>query len=232
MSRDLLVRHFRQIVVWPLQLMPVSAGPVQRHWELLDAAPDCEWAEVVDEFCEDPQAFQERHYREFVTFLPYAQRFLYGSSAGQERSRRRGEGSIRTYRRRGIHAARITFERGGPAWTFRVAHADLRFFLDADVALLAFEMHASDLPLDVAQNTMFRFGRAYPGFWEKNGDGGNCPYSVEWLDVDGRVLSASDYSDRGKYLEFVGRHRAPCTAAHWDFLLRLRRGTRRGDGHE
>jgi hypothetical protein len=220
MSRDLVVRHFRQIALWPVQLMPVRTGPVQRHWELLDAMPQCEWTEVVDEFCEDSRAFQERHYREFVTFLPYAQRFLYGSAAGQESSRRTGEGSIRTYRRSAVHAARITFEPGRPAWTFRIAHVDLHFFVDADVALLAFEMHADDLPLDVAQNTMFRFGRAYPGFWEKNGDGGNCPHSVEWLDAGGAVLASSDYADRGKYLEFVARHRAPCTAAHWDYLLR------------
>jgi hypothetical protein len=81
-------------------------------------------------------------------------------------------------------------------------------------------MCADDLPLDIAQNTLFRFGRAYPGFWEKNGDGGNCPHSVEWLDADGRVLASSDFADRGKYLEFVARYRAACTAAHWDFLLR------------
>jgi hypothetical protein len=219
LSRDLVVRHFRQIALWPLQLMPVRAGPVQRHWELLDA-PDGSWSEVVDEFCEDPRAFQERHYREFVTFLPYAQRFLYGSSTGQEISRRNAQASIHTYRRGDIRTARITLEPGGPAWTFQVAHVDLHFFVDADVALLAFEMHADDLPLDVAQNTMFRFGRAYPGFWEKNGDGGNCPHSVEWLDAGGAVLASSDYADRGKYLEFVARHRAPCIASHWDYLLR------------
>jgi hypothetical protein len=198
MTSEPVVRHFRQIALWPVQLMPVRTGPVQRHWELLDSMPDCAWTEVVDEFCEDPRAFQERHYREFVTFLPYAQRFLYGSAAGQESSRRSGEASIRTYRRRDVRAARITLERGGPAWTFRIAHADVHFFLDADVALVAFEMYADDLPLGVVQNTMFRFGRAYPGFWEKNGDGGNCPHSVEWLDADDRILASSDFADRSK----------------------------------
>jgi len=220
MSRDLLVRHFRQIVLWPVQLMPVRNRALQGHWELLDEAPGCPWTEVADEFCEDPRAFQERHYREFVTFLPYAQRFLYGSAAGQESSRRRAVDSIRTYRRRDIRSARIAFEHGGPSWTFRIAHVDLHFFLDADVALVAFEMHADDLPLDVVQDIMFRFGRAYPGFWEKSGDGGNCPYSVEWLDEGGAVVASSDFADRGKYLGFVARNRAPCTAAHWDYLLR------------
>ena len=37
MARSLLVRHFRQIVVWPLQLMPLRRGEqVQRHWEALE----------------------------------------------------------------------------------------------------------------------------------------------------------------------------------------------------
>ena len=57
MSRDLLVRHFRQIVLWPVQLMPIRNRKVQGHWELLDEAPECPWSEVVDEFDEDPQAF-------------------------------------------------------------------------------------------------------------------------------------------------------------------------------
>jgi phage terminase large subunit len=41
-----------------------------------DASP---WCEVVDEYTGDASGhFQERHYNEFVTFLPYVQRFLYG----------------------------------------------------------------------------------------------------------------------------------------------------------
>jgi hypothetical protein len=43
---------------------------------------------------------------------------------------------------------------------------------------------------------------------------------VEWLDGDGRALASSDFSARRKYLEFVARHRAPCIAEHWDYLLR------------
>jgi hypothetical protein len=98
MARDLVVRHFRQIVLWPFQLMPVRTGQVQRHWEVLEGlGSDCPWSEVADEFCEDPREFQERHYREFVTFLPYTQRFLYGSSVGQEASRQMaGRASTRT----------------------------------------------------------------------------------------------------------------------------------------
>ncbi len=216
-----LIRHFRQIVLWPLQLMPVRIGsPVQRHWEVLDqlgaASP---WQEVADEFCENPAEFQERHYKEFVTFLPYTQRFLYGSSAGQESSQRLADPSIHVYRRRDVHGLRITFESGETAWQFKVAHVDLNFFHDADLVMLAIEIVADDLPLPVAQDTLFRFGRAYPAFWDSRGQGGNCPHLVEWLSEDGTVLARSDYGARSRYLEFVGRHRTPCNSAHWDWLL-------------
>ena len=83
---DLVVRHFRQILLWPLQLMPVKAGAqIQRHWEYLDQAGDNPWREVADEFTGDPSEFKERHYAEFVTFLPYVQRFLYGEGVGAQR---------------------------------------------------------------------------------------------------------------------------------------------------
>jgi len=96
-SPNLLVaRHFRQIMVWPLQLMPLRAGDqVQRHFEALEqVGPDNPWREVQDEFTGDPTQFQERHYREFVTFLPYVQRFLYGQGRSSSTLRGYGESPI------------------------------------------------------------------------------------------------------------------------------------------
>lgn len=40
-----------------------------------DASP---WRDVVDEYASETGRFQERDYSEFVSFLPYVQRFLYG----------------------------------------------------------------------------------------------------------------------------------------------------------
>jgi len=70
---DKIVRHFRQILLWPVQLMPIrDAAPIQKHWELLQTMErDNPWRALVDEFTGDPNQFQERHYSEFVTFLPY-----------------------------------------------------------------------------------------------------------------------------------------------------------------
>jgi hypothetical protein len=66
-----VVTQFREILLWPLQLMPLKEGlQIHHHWELLTSAENSPWEELLDEFVVDPAQFQERHYREFVTFLP------------------------------------------------------------------------------------------------------------------------------------------------------------------
>jgi hypothetical protein len=221
-SRDLTVRHFRQIVLWPLQLMPLRpAEQVQRHWCALEAVGTASpWKEVADEFCANPADFQERHYKEFVTFLPYVQRFLYGSRVGQETAASNDEASIRVYRREDVAQVRVALLSGAEPITFEVAHCDLYFFLDADIAVLALEICANDIPLYAALDTLYRFGRAYPSYWENSGQGGSCPCRVEWLARDGATLATSDFSAREKYLSFVGRYRTSGLASHWEYLLR------------
>lgn len=65
------VKQFRQILLWPLRLMPVR-GSEHEHakpWKLLadmgDASP---WREVVDEYGGEHGHFHERHYNEFRLF--------------------------------------------------------------------------------------------------------------------------------------------------------------------
>lgn len=218
----MIVRHFRQTVVWPLQLMPLRPGEqVQRHWKALEGIETGNpWKEVDDEFCANPADFHERHYREFVTFLPYVQRFLYGSRAGQETAATEGEASIHVYRRHDVRQARVTYTPDGEPTTFDIAHVDLHFFLDADIAILTFEMHAHDVSLERAQDTLFRFGRAYPAYWEPNQQGGSCPHKVEWLDESGAVLACSDFEAKAKYLSSVASYRTTRLAQHWEFLLK------------
>jgi hypothetical protein len=219
-SNSIVVRHFRQIVLWPLQIVPdKQTGKLQRHWETLSSiTEDNPWREVVEEFDCDPAEFKERYYREFVTFLPFVQRFLYGSKVGLDSARREGEPSLRIYRRHDIRRVRITYS-DGATLTFEVGNVDLYFFLDADIALHVFEIHIDDISLERAQDTMFRFGRAYPGFWDVTGEGANCPRRVEWLDSAGAVRAVSDYGERRRYLEHVARHRTARLAAHWEYLL-------------
>jgi hypothetical protein len=214
------IRHFRQVVLWPLQLMPVKPGvPVQRHWEALEAdGASALWKEVRDELNSESREIRERYYKEFVTFLPYVQRFIYGSVAGQEAAIRGSERSMRVFRRNDVLAVRVTND-DGSTLAFEVDEVALYFFLDADVAILAVELYANDIPLERAQDMVFRFGRAYPAWWTAAGQGGNCPRRVEWLGAGGTVLAASDYEQKQNYLTHVAKYRTPYLAAHWQFLL-------------
>ena len=215
------VRHFRQILLWPLQLMPIHEGAqIQEHWELLQReGAGNPWTELRDEFGGDPTEFKQRHYSEFVTFLPYVRRFLYGDAKTSDAAGV-AESPIRIFRRTDIASVRMTFPQGAQPVTMALAHVDLYFFYDIDVVILVVELVARDLDLARVQDTMFRFGRAYPNYWEENGAGGHCLERVEWLDVDDKVLAVSDYEQRQDYLTFVGRSRAPRFAAHWQFLMK------------
>ena len=212
------VVQFRQIVLWPIQLIPHTRGEqIQRHWELLEKTSAGRWTEVADEFTDDPKEFSERHYKEFVTFLPYVRRFLYGEGSADENNSPR---PMRVFRRSDLARARIRFPGDDMPTLFDVAHVDLHFFYDIDVAILALELVGQDISLSCALNSMYRVGRAYPTHWEPGGRGGHCAERVEWLGRGGEVLSVSDYEDRARYLTHVGRYRAPCIASHWAYLLR------------
>ena len=215
-----LVRHFRQILIWPLQLMPIREGEqIQEPWELLERTTDHPWREVLDEFECAPEAFQPRHYSEFVTFLPYVRRFLYGEGRGRGGSPG-ADSPIRVFRRKDVARVRMSFPDDERPLDVDIAHVDLHFFYDLDIAILCVEIAADDLPLTRAQDILFRFGRAYPTYWTHDGRGGHCLSKAEWLDADGNVLAASDYDEREKYLAFVGERRATRFADHWTFLLR------------
>src|SRR5436190_13558684 len=193
-----LVRHFRQILIWPLQIQPIrSDAQIQEPWEILQqAGPDNPWSELRDEFDCDPAQFQQRHYSEFVTFLPYVRSFLYGEGkAGSAMAAM--ESPIRVFRRTDVAKVRMTFPgAGAETITFDVAHIDLCLFYDIDVAILVVEIFGRDLSLARAQEPMYRFGRAYPTYWPIDNFGGHCLAHAAWLAKDGSVLAVSDYEQR------------------------------------
>ena len=103
-----LIRHFRQRLLWPLQLMPREGDRRAQPWStLLDGAgaDGHPWREAAEMH---RTAFHERHYNEFVTFLPYVQRFLYGDGqAGAGSARTGGGSSMRVLRREDVAAVRL-----------------------------------------------------------------------------------------------------------------------------
>jgi hypothetical protein len=152
-----VVKQFREILLWPVQLMPLKEGQqIHSHWELLDNCGP--WERLIDEFLIDPCEFQERHYREFVTFLPHVQRVLYGEGSVGTRAEQR-ESPIRVYRRKDISKVELILENSSEPVVLEVAHVDLYFFYDADLVILALEVFGNDLPLPVVQDLMFLFGR-------------------------------------------------------------------------
>ncbi|WP_029525212.1 magnesium transporter CorA family protein [Polaromonas glacialis] len=221
------VRHFRQALLWPVRLMPNTDAkrPHQAPWQVLrelgDASP---WREEVEEYTgHDVEGFQERHYNEFVSFLPYVQRFLYGEGRSRKQAAgspgNEGDSPMRTFRRRDIAAVRLVAHPGDAPVTLTVAHCDLYFFFDVDVVLLNLEVFTDHLSLAQAQELLYRFGRAFPAGWDDQGAALHCMTSVEWLAADGSVLARSDAQQRGAFIAHVAQHRAPRIAAHWDFVM-------------
>jgi hypothetical protein len=217
------VRHLRQVLLWPLRLIPqaVADDAEQRRapWQLLRDV-DSPWREHSDEYTGDARHFHERHYNEFVAFLPYVQRFLYGEGRATREDGEASSGSpMRVFRRHDIAAVRVVPRVGDAPVTLSVVHVDLYFFYGVDVVLLNVEVAADELPLAVAQELMYRFGRAYPAGWYADGRPQHSLAQCEWLDAQGRVLAASDAREREAFLAHVAEHRAPRIAAHWEFVL-------------
>ncbi len=211
-----VVRHFRSIVLWPLQLVP-QPGARTEHWQVLEQqrAPN-NWRLVPYGRPGPDMLTGERHYSEFVSFLPYVQQFMFGGASDTEQ----GIASpLRAYRRSDIRSARLTFYDDPEPVEFRVARVELCFFVDLDLAILAVEIHADNLPISRVLDTLFRFGRVFPAFWTADGRAGQCLERVEWRSEGGQVLATSDFERKERYVSFVAEHRASRISAHWEYLL-------------
>ena len=218
------VRLFHASLVWPLLLEPLTIeGSEGHHWEVFEARQDSHpWRRIDDEFTDDPSQFKERHYREFVSFLPYVQRFLYGEGRSRHDAPNDppGNSPMHVFRRKDISRLRLTLRQGESQIELRIVHLDLYFFEDLNLLQLNLEVRGDDLPLDTVREILFRFGRAYPSGWEEGGEGLHNVFLAEWLDADGQVVARSDAEKREKYLGYVCRHRSPCISEHWASLLR------------
>lgn len=78
-----VVREFNHTLLWPITLQPLhreAGGALVSFWDMLKRRPG-PW-----EFVEDALLIEDESclagYEEFVYFLPYVQRFLYGVGDG------------------------------------------------------------------------------------------------------------------------------------------------------
>lgn len=208
-----LVRQFREILIWPLQLMPLGDGDRFRgHSELLSKAKGSLWKLDPDNLETDSGQSSESRYAELVYFLPFVRRFLYGVDD------RTGASPVHVFRREDVASVEITLTKGSEPLRLAVDRLRLYFF-EISIAILVVEISAEDLPLSKAQDVLDRFGRAYPPYWERSGAAGHCPARVAWKSADGKTLAVSDYDRREDYLEVVRTHRTPPVASHFAHLL-------------
>jgi hypothetical protein len=215
MQEDKIVREFRHMLLWPLQLRRLGPACRQKtHWDALAAQPG-PWRKVHDNLLVDDETCASG-YREFVYFLPYVQRFLYGFGEAESTA----PASLHMFKRDDITAVHIRLREDSAPLEFAVERMRLIFFYDVDIAILAFEIVGRDIALADAIETMDRFGRPYPPSWETPTQAAHCTWQVEFLDRNGRLLTASDYGDRDKYLSLVREIKQTPLSLHWENLLK------------
>jgi hypothetical protein len=210
-----LVREFRHVLMWPLQLRRLrrESGHAS-HWDAVKAMPG-PWEAVKDNLLVDDDSCQAG-YGEFVYFLPYVQRFLYGFGESDAVT----PSSLHIFRRDDIRTIRVRLTPEAKPIDFDVARLRLVFFYDVDIALLALEIVAHDLPLADAVEVMDRFGRPYPPYWDTPTAGAHCTHRVEFRDASDELVAASDYGDREKYVSLVRDIKQTPLSLHWEYLLR------------
>ncbi|MEJ2118883.1 MAG: hypothetical protein P8Y36_13745 [Alphaproteobacteria bacterium] len=130
-SEQPIVRKFHQIVLWPLQLVSNDCKAASQGFHtILEEMGNSPWTSQGDKFGGAEEQFGERHYREFISFLPHVQRFIYGDSrgAGANGELRPGDISMRVYQRHDIKRVRVKTSPDDAPVTCDVLHAGLFFF--------------------------------------------------------------------------------------------------------
>jgi hypothetical protein len=115
------------------------------------------------------QELRRRIPTNLATRPPPVQRFLYGEGTTSANRPGYGTSPIRVFRRHDIARARVTLRPGTDPVELGIAHIDLYFFYDLDVAILVLEVQAAGLSLGQAQELLHRFGRTYPTSWSADG---------------------------------------------------------------
>ncbi len=211
-----IVRDFHHTLLWPVTLSPLRRQPgtdAVQYWEKLKRNPG-PWKYVDDTLLVE-DATCVAGYEEFVYFLPYVQRFLYG--VGDEG--RGAQSSLHTFTRDDIAKVEIELTKGAAVIAMEVLRARIYFFYDIDVAVAVMEVAGKDIALADAVEIMDRFGRPYAPAWEGDNQGSHCPHRVAFFGRDGALLTQSDYGDRDKFIDLVRSERQTPLSMHWEYFL-------------
>ena len=182
------IRHLRQILLWPVQLLPLQEGgtaaaPLGAPRQARSRQSLARARRRVRRSRRVPGAALQR-----VRHLPAAGAALpLWPGRGPRRRSAYGESPIRVLRRTDIATVRVTL-------VARRRAASSCSIIACRSLLLLRHRHRHPGPggrrrrpaAGVAQEALFRFGRAYPAYWEEDARGGHCPWLVEWLSPEGR----------------------------------------------
>lgn len=214
-AADIAVKAFRQVLVWPVQIVADD----RRFAAVAHADRMAEFDGPWVERSHAERAFDNRHHAEFVSFMPDVQRFLYGESAMEAADEAPEPSPMRVFRRHDIAKAKAVFSRDEAPIDFDVCRVDLYFFYDIDLAILVVELGADGLSLAQAQRSVNALGRAYPTSWTTKGDPLDCCLSLSLFGPDGAELAASDFQNRDAYLGSLRQNRSPRIGTHWAHLF-------------
>jgi CorA-like Mg2+ transporter protein len=215
-NNNTIVRDFHHTLLWPITLRPLKREPgsdVVHYWEMLKRNPG-PWKYVDDTLLIEDESCLAG-YEEFVYFLPYVQRFLYG--VGDEG--RGAQSSLYAFTRDDIASVEINISATSAPIPLTVLRARLYFFYDVDVAVAVLEVAGKDIPLEDAVEIMDRFGRPYAPAWDGENQGAHCPHRVAFFGHDGGLLTQSDYGDREKFIDLVRAERQTPLSMHWEYFL-------------
>lgn len=213
--RELPVSRFNMVFLWPL-FVEGPEGEDSPPGARLDRWED--WFKKGGPWSEAPD---DAPYAERVYFHPFVRDFLYGHV--HDRKERK---PLRRLARSDLKGLRYQYTPYGSAPVVRtldVLRAELVLF-ETSIAVALVELGLGPAParLDLAEvmEVQDRLRRVYVPYWYDDGAPGRCMDTVEWLDAQGAVASASDFRlAQGAARSLLDEGREPPMADHWRHLI-------------
>jgi len=218
------LKHFRQIIFWPLRLIPPDQD--KTNWEKKGCTAYIQkfllptsslWIPLNENLSNRETAPSEiTCYAELLYFNPFIRSFLYG---GPDVKRPK----LRLFKRTDVKKLQIVL-REGQELEFDVDRIHLYIF-DIEIAILVMEISSINLEnteLSEIQDFLDQFRRVYPPYWDEF-DGsykaGLCPQTVTFLGKKSQELIKGTFNAPKEFLPFIRHNKASPVTKHWCFLL-------------
>ena len=236
------VEEFRQILLWPLALVPGTdadsnktiADMVAEQAKALEQRTGSPWKRIKDPLFHitdelgEPAGGADRQepYAEFVYFHDFVQSFLYPDPKQHED----GKAALHILRREDVAFVDVSVPGRATPYQLKVERCHM-YLVRMGVAILALEVTSEgcnqDLDLCDVIELEDKLRRVYtPYFYWGSETGkyypGAVASSVQWLDKDQKPIGQpSEPHDVASALNFVKSHREPPVFDHWKTIVDL-----------